>query len=223
MEKNFISTNRIDIRSIDKENFTITHVINTKVLDRHGTVVLPSGMKADSYLKNPVVLAIHNGHQLPIGKCVDLKVTDEKVEATTLFNKNDPVSMQFFKAFEDGFMNAWSIGFIPLKYKAFDEENYQDLNTKYGLNVTLDQIHDAGFWGIYLIYEWELLEYSAVPIPANPEALNELVTRGFSVVEDGKSEGKDIREVLKTKLETEKLSKVEENKVGEVKEPEKAL
>ena len=196
MNKQSIFTSRLEIRSIDKEKFTITHIINTKVLDRHGTVILPIGVKVDNYLKNPVVLAIHNGNTIPIGRCIDLKVTDENIETTTLFNTNDPIAMQFFKAYEDGFMNAWSIGFMPLKWTAFDEENYQDINQKYGLNITLDQIKDAGFWGIYLIYEWELLEYSAVPVPANPEALNILVEKGFSVVEEEQSE-KDFRETLK--------------------------
>jgi hypothetical protein len=200
MEKQYLFTTREAVKAIDKEKLTITHIINTKVLDRHGTVVLPNGVDVKSYMKNPVVLAIHDGHQLPIGKCVDLKVSDDKIEATTLFNANDPVSMRFFKAFEDGFLNAWSIGFIPKGYKRVDEENMADLNTKHGLSITEEQIKDAGIWGLYLIYEWEMLEYSAVPIPANPEALNELVTRGFAEKDVKVNSSDDFRKDLTEKI-----------------------
>ncbi len=78
---------------------------------------------------------------------------------------------------------------MPLKYKKVDEENFEDLNAKYGLKITKDDIANAGFWGVYIIYEWELYEYSVVPVPGNPEALTdkaketeyarELVTRGL--------------------------------------------
>ena len=213
---------RTSIRSVDEENYRITHTINTKVLDRYGTVVLPQGVEAGHFLNNAVVLWSHNMDEttpkIPIGRCIDLDIREEEIVATTEFNKNDPLAVKVFNAYKDGFLHAWSIGFMPLKYKRFDEENREDLNQKYGLNITSEQIKDADMWGLYLIYKWELLEYSAVPVPGNPEALNadkadafkrELVIRGL--VDEKSAENLDIREALKRDEETSEEQTEDEN------------
>lgn len=199
---------RTSIRQVDEENLRITHTINTKALDRYSTIVLPTGADAKHFMNNAVVLWSHNMDEatpkIPIGKCVDLEIRDDEIVATTEFNKNDPLAVKVFNAYRDGFLHAWSIGFMPLKYKRFDEENMEDLNKKYGLKVTKADIDDAGFWGVYLIYKWELLEYSAVPVPGNPEALSadgaeqykrELVTRGL--VDENSAKDMDVRKLLK--------------------------
>lgn len=164
------------IRSIDEENFTIEHVINTKVCDRYLTCVLPKGADVKSYMKNPVALWLHGqdkNHLEPIGRCVEMNVSDAEIAVKTQFNKSDPFAVKIFQAYKDGFMNAWSIGFMPLKYERYSEETCDKLNQKYGLNITPAQIKDAGFYGVYVIYKWELYEYSAVPVPGNPEALTD--------------------------------------------------
>ena len=183
---------KASVRNIDAENYEITHTVNTKALDRYDTIVLPKGADVSSFLKNAVVLWSHNGDsslpKIPIGKCVELNIEEDAVVVKTKFNPKDELAMKVFNAYKDGFLHAWSIGFIPTKYKRFDAENFADLNKKYSLEVTENQIENAA-WGLYLIYEWELLEYSAVPVPANPEALSvdedssykrELITRGLT-------------------------------------------
>ncbi len=179
--------------NIDEEKLTIEHTINTKALDRYNTIVLPKGAKVKNFLKNPVVLWCHNldgkAIKIPISKCLELTIEDDAIKAKTQFNANDDLAVKVFNSCKDGFLNAWSIGFMPLKYKTVDEENFKDLNAKYGLKITKDDIANAGCWGISLIYEWELYEYSVVPVPGNPEALTdkaketeyarELVTRGL--------------------------------------------
>lgn len=164
-----------EVRAIDKENMTITHKINTKELDRYLTFVLPLGARIKNFLKNPTVLWLHNHDnnpaKIPIAKCLKLRQEVDFIEATTQFNEKDPLAVKVFQAYEDGFLNAWSIGFMPEKYKRYSEENREDLNKAYGLDVTEEQIKDAGFWGIFVITEWELFEYSAVPVPGNPGCL----------------------------------------------------
>lgn len=199
---------RTSIREVDEANLKITHTINTKALDRYSTIVLPRGVDAKHFLNNAVVLWSHNMDEatpkIPIGRCVDLDIREDEIVATTEFNKNDPLAVKVFNAYKDGFLHAWSIGFMPLKYKRYDEENMDDLNKKYGLTVTKEQIDDADWYGVYLIYKWELLEYSAVPVPGNPEALSadgaekykrELVTRGL--VDEKSVKDMDVREMLK--------------------------
>ena len=199
---------RTSVRNVDNENLTITHTINTKALDRYSTVVLPRGADVKHFLKNSVVLWAHNGDdatmQIPIAKCISLDIRDAEIEVVTEFNKNDALAVKIFNSYRDGFLHAWSIGFMPMSYKEVDEENLDDINSKYGLKITKEDICKAGYWGVYLIYEWELLEYSAVPVPGNPEALSaddektfkrELVTRGL--MDEQGVNSMDIRASLK--------------------------
>lgn len=200
-----------NVRKVDEENLRITHTVNTKTLDRYDTVVLPKGVNAEKFLKNSVVLWLHNSDEtlpkIPIGRCVELDVREDEIVATTEFNRNDPLAVKVFQAYRDGFLHAWSIGFIPKGYKQVDEENMEDINKKYGLSITKEDLARASFWGLYLIYEWELLEYSAVPVPGNPDALSydadkaeftrELVTRGL--VEEGEVRNINFRDLLKKK------------------------
>jgi hypothetical protein len=69
-----------------------------------------------------------------------------------------------------------------------------------------------------------MLEYSAVPIPANPEALNELAVRGFEVAE----ESKDVENLRKSLAEKEAvpttaITTVETKEKVEVVEEEKTV
>jgi hypothetical protein len=142
--------------------------------------------------------------KIPIGKCVELNIDEDEVSVTTEFNKKDALAVKVFNAYKDDFLHAWSIGFMPKKYKRIDSENMEDINKKYGLSVTEEALANAP-WGVYLIYEWELLEYSAVPVPGNPEALSadakkefksELMSRGLVTGEDVRAlfEESDLRE-----------------------------
>lgn len=198
---------QIAVRAVDEENYRITHSVNTKALDRYDTVVLPKGADTKHFVKNAVVLWAHNGDPkvdtLPIARNVSLEIKEDEIEVVTEFNRNDPFAVKVFNAYRDGFLSAWSIGFIPKKWKKVDEENVEDINSKYNLSLTRENIENAGGWGVYLIYEWELLEYSAVPVPGNPEALTkaeessfkrELVTRGL--MEEKVVNSMDIRAIL---------------------------
>ena len=178
---------------IDTDLMEIEHVISSKNLDRYGTYIIPKGAKLENFLRNPKVLWYHNkdvaAKKIPIAKAVKLTINDGDVVATTRFNPNDPFSVKVFNAYKDGFLSAWSIGFMPKKYVMVTEKNREELNKKYGLEIgkkELAELYTQFVWGIYVIYEWELLEYSAVPVGANQDALvsteeelEALVTRGL--------------------------------------------
>ena len=123
------------IRNVDEENLRITHTVNTKAFDRYDSVVLPKGADVKHFLNNPVVLWSHNHDEatakIPIAKCVDLDIREDEIVVTTEFNKNDALAVKVFNAYKDGFLNTWSIGFIPKKYKRIDGENLEDINKKY--------------------------------------------------------------------------------------------
>lgn len=201
----------ISVRNVDEANLRITHTINTKTLDRYGTVVLPKGVDAEKFKQNAVVLWLHNSDEtlpkIPIGRCVELDVREDEIVVTTEFNKNDALAVKVFQAYKDGFLHAWSIGFIPQRFTEITPANQEELNKQYGLNLKLTDEDFAAnaFWGLWVIHKWELLEYSAVPVPGNPDALSydaeeaeftrELVTRGL--VDEEEVRRINFRELLK--------------------------
>jgi len=133
---------------------TIKHFISTDTIDRYNEILNPKGMKDDNYSKNPVVLYSHNlgffstpePSKSIIGKSLYRAIEEHGVLAKTKFADtllaNDV--MMFNK---EGFMNTWSVGWMPL-CEPVTKDNAQLYNA------------------------WELLEYSAVIIPANPDAVN---------------------------------------------------
>jgi len=216
-----------NIRNVDEEKLQITHTVNTKTLDRYGTVVLPKGADVTKFQQNPVVLWLHNMDEtlpkIPIARCVQMDVQEDAIVVTTEFNRNDPLAVKVFQAYKDGFLHAWSIGFIPQRFTEITPENQEEVNKQYGLSLKLstEDFAAAGMWGLWVIHQWELLEYSAVPVPGNPDALNydaeeaaftrELVTRGL--VEEEEVRRINFRELLKKqnqKAETEAASGTEQ-------------
>jgi phage head maturation protease len=149
--------------SADAASQTIRCVISTADPDRAGDVVVPRGLRnAAEYLKNPVVLWAHNRAVPPIGVCTHLEVEADRVIAETRFAKGVPLAEELFRLYEQGVLRGWSIGFIPRKARLRPADD-SGLSPRRGL----------------LIEEWDLLEYSAVPVPENPAALTLAVHKGL--------------------------------------------
>lgn len=163
---------------INREELTIEHIVNTKSIDRYASIVLPRGVDLRNYKKNNVVLWLHNhtDRQIPIGVCSKVIKSDDAIRVITKFRDNDDFALEVFNAYADGFMNAWSIGFRPTDYEFINKENREDINKKFNLSITekdLEKAEKTSWYGLVLVKEWELLEYSAVPVPGNQDALTE--------------------------------------------------
>jgi phage head maturation protease len=154
----------------DPGALTVVSVISTADPDRAGDVVVPAGLRnVDEYLRNPVVLWAHNRFTLPpIGTCRRLEVQADRIVAETKFAQGVPLAEDLFRLYEQGVLRGWSIGFMPLKAHLLPEPAGEAPRpSRRGLRVE----------------EWDLLEYSAVPIPENPGALTVAIQKG--VVHDG--------------------------------------
>ena len=129
----------------------------TRSKDRHGDILEPSGADASAFLKNPVVLWAHQYDQLPIGRVARVFADQIALAAEIVFDSR-PFAQEVLRLYREGFLSGWSVGFLPKQWQV---------------------IEDAGgkFDG-YHITEWELIELSAVPIPANPEALTRELQSG---------------------------------------------
>ena len=150
--------------SIDPATRTVRCIISTPTPDRRGDIVLPSGLaNAAEYLKNPVVLWAHQRNTPPVGTCTKLEILPDRIIAETQFSDATPLARDLFKLYAEGTLRGWSIGFVPKS--AQPRPRSADEPT----GLTFDS--------------WELLEYSAVPIPDNPQALTLAIRKGD--IEDG--------------------------------------
>lgn len=138
--KSYTTTNN----SFDENERSVVSFISTISPDRYGEIVMPEGVDTKNYEKNPVVLLNHTS-PLPVGKNLWIKKEATGIKAKTQF-ADTAVGNDLMKLYKDGFMRAFSIGFIP---KVIDTDNEKRIVHK----------------------ESELLEYSAVTIPANQDAL----------------------------------------------------
>lgn len=138
-----------NVKSIDKENFTVEGVFSTEDIDRHGEVVMQNGWKLDAYRANPVVLWAHQSNQLPIAKMLTIAVdAQNELSGKMQFAVNEyPFAKTVFDMIAGGFQRAFSAGFMNEVYQINQEDDVVILN------------------------ENELFEVSCVPVPANKLAL----------------------------------------------------
>lgn len=155
-----------ELKGINKNSRTIDFVISTDAVDRHQDTVSVAGWDFKSYKKNPVVLWAHDGGTPPIGKATSVRRSDGKLKAKAEFTSEElnPFGFMIFNMFSEGFMNAVSVGFVPSAWERASEEEQEDRP-----------------WGVDFLKQ-ELLEFSAVPVPANPEALIDARSAGIDTL-----------------------------------------
>jgi hypothetical protein len=146
--------------NVDARRMRLRSVITTQEPDRLGDVVVPTGLRnAEEFLMNPVVLWAHNRTQFPpIGACEWLDIQPTRIVAETRFAEDVAFAEDLFRLYEQGILRGWSIGFAPRRSKK---------RTRVDGQLALR------------IEEWDLLEYSAVPIPENMGAVTLAIEKGL--------------------------------------------
>jgi uncharacterized protein YodC (DUF2158 family) len=146
--------------------------ISTESTDRHGDVVRSRGISLKNYRKNPVVLFAHESRMPPIGKSPKIDIGDGTVDADVDFFERDVYEFAdtIFRIVEAGGLKATSIGFIPTKFARLPEPEGESANDGSRMRVGYDFIKS------------DLLEFSIVPIPANPEAVGRAVKDGATAI-----------------------------------------
>lgn len=141
----FSSEFQASMKEAGEKTGTFKIIISTNDVDRHGEIVDQSGLDVENYLTNPVVLWAHDHTQLPIAVA-------DKVYRQKEGNKDMTIAEGRFAGhefaqevrlmYEVGMIKTASIGFIPKEFEG---------NT---IKVS------------------ELIEFSFVPVPANPYAIS---------------------------------------------------
>jgi uncharacterized protein len=136
-------------KSIDADKKTAVAYVSTFEWDRTDEKFAKGAWNLANFKKNPVVMWAHDYQRPPIGKAIRIEEDQNGLFSEMQFSGDD-FSMQIFELFKGGFLSSFSVGFNPKNY--------------------IVEPIDAERKGI-VYTDAELLEYSAVPIPANPGAI----------------------------------------------------
>jgi hypothetical protein len=141
---------------------TLDFVASTATLDRYHEIIEPAGWRLDSYRSNPVFQNAHNYGDIlfTLGKALTTEVrtvgsTQALCQRIQFATEVNPVARIAYGLYKGGFLNAVSVGFIPLRWE--DQPASSEAA--------------GGRCPRRRYVEQELLEVSAVAIPANPDAL----------------------------------------------------
>ena len=162
LEKGQTSKKDISVSTEDIGERSVLFTISKEVVDRDGDILRASGVDFSNYMKNPVFLSFHNSREFPLGKVTKFWVEGNEVKAIVYFPTLEELSTDpnnasekaklvdfTYHCYKTGMLNAVSVGFIPLEW--IETENGYD------------------------ILKWELLEFSAVAVPANQDAIAQAV------------------------------------------------
>ncbi len=144
--------------AVPQEDGRLDVTISTDSIDRHGDIVEPGGVDLEAFQRNPVVMWAHDYRNLPIGRAERVRVEGNSLRASVLWAPTD-FAGQVAELYRRGYLRGWSIGFRPIEWTERRDEKGALLG--------------------YRITRWELLEFSGVPIPANPEALSNALRDGL--------------------------------------------
>jgi len=154
------------IEDVDDKKHTILFVASDETVDRVNERLMANGCEVENYNKTGrPFLWCHNRRvdNLPLGRGVWSKILDREVKILTEFyvdkgNAWSEYCKTVYEMYRDDFMQSVSVGFIPIDRRSANEEELKDF-------PELSSI----------ITKWELLEHSAVPVPANPNAVQEKI------------------------------------------------
>jgi len=145
----------------------VEFIITDESVDRASDMVKFDGWNTDAFEKNPVVLWAHSHYDPPVAKSTEL-VFDEKkrqLRSVAEFTPRDvnPLGYMVYQMYVQRFLHAVSVGFQPKEWTWVSSDSDGERARRMGID--------------YL--KQELLEYSAVPVPANQNAL--AVARGMGI------------------------------------------
>jgi hypothetical protein len=167
-----------EVKAIDRDKRTIEFVASDETIDRDLEVIKAEGWDIKSYKKNQQGLWAHNHGGLPIWRGLKtwIEAGEKKLKTIALFTSEETgnaMGEAIFRLYDNKFLNAVSVGFIGLDIERQDEEEIGGGNKPKIRRTFLKQ---------------ELLEISAVPVPANP---------GATIVRDlSEFDSSDIRKEL---------------------------
>lgn len=162
----FFKNESFKIEDADDSKHTILFVASDETVDRVNERLIAKGCNVKNYNKTgKPFLWCHNRRidNPPIGRGVWAKVIDNELKILTEFyvdkgNAWSDFCKTIYEMYRDDFMESVSVGYIPDARREPTDEEKQEFPK---LSLITDK--------------WELLEHSAVPVPANPNAVQQKI------------------------------------------------
>ena len=147
----------------DDHQRVLRFTISDESVDRDNDTVSVEGWNLKNYKQNPVVLWAHDYSELPLGKSLSVRRSGDALVSVAEFAPRDlsEKADTVFRMLKAGYLRATSVGFIPTEYKESDDP-------------------ERKAWYGYDFLKQDLLEYSVVPVPSNPNALIDAHKNGIN-------------------------------------------
>ena len=153
-----------NVKAEELSERTVRFKISSEVVDRDGDILIAKGCNFENFKKNPQFLGFHNYHEYPLGIPKNWGIEGKAVYCDVYFPTIEELSSEreyasekaklvdfTYHCYKTGMLNAVSVGFIPM-----------------------DAVPNKETGGA-IVNEWELLEFSAVTVPANQDAIAQAV------------------------------------------------
>ena len=138
----------------------VEFIVSNSATDRYGESIVMEGINTEKYMSNPVVLWGHDYNALPLGRTLRLRKDGGNLIALVQFDTDlSEFANTVYQQILRGTISAASIGGLVQSY-GLNEDNTTDWAT---------------------IAELEMVEWSVVAVPANPEAL--VLSKAFGIEE----------------------------------------
>jgi len=171
-------TKHLDVElKTDSEEGSFEVIASSGKVDRMGDTIDPNGWYLNNYKKNPVLLWAHNtGGGIgsvavpPVAKATKVWIDNDKELRIKGKWADTPFAQELRTLVEGGFLNAVSVGFMPLKE---DTKGAMEIEGKMYRRATEEEVKKGIYdndYGEKFKYQ-ELLEVSWVSVPALPQAL----------------------------------------------------
>lgn len=181
------------VTNVDTVRCIVSAILCTDVVDTYGDIVEPSGIKLEVHRSNPVVLWNHGnglasgagGHSLPVASAeladgtYTVQMAGNLLVGDARFSQSNQFAQQVFALYAEKMLRGFSVNVIPIygKWDRLEDKKLPGGKAKACYRYT---------------QSW-LKEFSACPIPVNPEALTIAVQRG-------KVGGEEMNEILRSSL-----------------------
>ena len=176
------------------EDRTLEFIGSTADVDRYGDIIEVAGWDVKNYLKNPVFLWAHDYSQPPVGKGVSVVKGDKTLSFMIKFARADeyPFADTVYKLYLGGYLRATSVGFADKKREPI---------------LAKPDPAQGGFQAQtgWRYLEQELYELSAVPVPANPNAVMMAVQKGIVSKEEADQVSKSLEVETKSVIPFKKF------------------
>ncbi len=165
----------------DEKDRVLRFIGSDETPDRDDDIIEVAGWDVSDYMKNPVFLWAHEYEKPPIGKAVQINkdLTNGRLVFDIKFPTLEELSSDvgspsehakfidtIYNLYRGGYLSATSVGFHGIKFKPRDD----------------GEMNSNPEWQRGRRYmEQSLLELSAVPVPSNPNALQQAKSAGIDI------------------------------------------